>query len=125
MTTNSTKQTEIFDDYYPLGVHVSIWNLPKDDIRRQIAKVLSSPFTSTSDSIDDITIVSDDDRVAIVSTCGHGYMCLAKQYGKHRVGTCIGDEDEGMEKKWMKILEWNNPYSKNGEKMEDEEEEDA
>ena len=49
---------------------------------------------------------------------------LTKQVGTNPIGTCIGEEEGGIERDWMKILDWNNPYQKDGEKMEDEEDED-
>jgi len=110
---------------YPQGVHVSIWKLPNSDVRKRLAMVLRNPIAKEDDSINinSIEILPEDDRVAFVETCGHGFFHLTKQVGTHPVGTCIGEEDEGIEREWIKILGWNNPYQKDGAKMEDEDNE--
>ncbi len=115
---NSINQSK--EILYPQGIHVSIWELPDDDVGKCLAMVLRNPMANEhdSDNIDSIDIIPEDDRVAFVGTCGHGFYHLAKQ-----VGTCIREEDEGIERAWMKILGWNNPYQKDGAKMEDEDNE--
>ena len=126
MSTNEEgNNSSTKEKLYPQGIHVSIWKLPNNDVRKRLAMVLRNPFaTDDDDNINSIEILPEDDRIAFVETCGHGFFHLIKQVGTHTIGTCIGEEDEGIERDWIKILEWNNPYSKNGAKMEDEEEED-
>jgi len=114
------------DKLYPQGIHVSLWKLPNNDVRKRLAMVLRNPFAQdiASGNINSIEILPEDDRVAYVETCGHGFFFLTKQVGTHPIGNCIGDEDEGIEREWMKMLDWNKQYQKDGKKMEDEEDED-
>jgi hypothetical protein len=121
MSTNEEGNSN--EKLYPQGIHVSIWKLPNSDKRKRLAMVLRNPIAKEDDdNINSIEILPEDDRVAFVETCGHGFFHLTKQVGTHPVGTCIGEEDEGIERIWIKILGWNNPYQKDGVKMEDDDE---
>lgn len=104
------------------------------DPRKLIAKKFLDEMSIflANDGINDVTINEKDDRVAFVSTWGHGYLVLAKEFkvadeGKYNtnskqsskvttevfpVGFVIGEEDGGMDKYWTKLLGWKSNYDK-------------
>lgn len=100
------------------------------DLRKIIAKKFIDEMSIflANDGIDDVTIDEKDDRVAFVSTWGHGFLVLAKEFKvtagtKSKtnskkssevfpIGFVIGEEDGGMDKNWQKILGWKSSYDK-------------
>ena len=97
-------------EYYPGGIHVTITELPNTDIRKQVALAIVQMYgiPDARDAIDEVEIDKEDPRVAIVSTCSHGYYALAQRVSEYVMGTCFGDEDDGVDKQWRQILGWKN-----------------
>jgi hypothetical protein len=78
------------DKLYPQGIHVSLWKLPNNDVRKRLAMVLRNPLAQdiASDNINSIEILPEDDRVAYVETCGHGFFFLTKHLNSPASHVC-------------------------------------
>jgi hypothetical protein len=100
-------------ELYRGGLHRSFWEMEDTATEKVVALAilkLNGPIHKR-DSIDDIRLCPDDKRVAVIGTC-HGYYALAQKVGKYPVGTCFGDEDEGVDEKWQEILGWATEWTK-------------
>ena len=62
--------------------------------------------------VSDVKYVADNEkRVAFVSTPSHGYFVLATNFNAQDViGVIIGEEDCGVEDKWVRTLRWSSAY---------------
>ena len=67
------------------------------------------PFTEKYDAVDTI-VITKDTRVAYAAT-SHGYYALATKFGHFGPGTVIGESAEGIDREWMKALNWSSPYA--------------
>jgi hypothetical protein len=95
---------EANDSLYPKGVHTSI---KEGTFFYAIAIAV---YTQTSDPVDAVHFLDDDERVCTVSTCGSAYYAIAKKFNESPPGLVIGDEYDGVEEEWQTLLGWSSEY---------------
>lgn len=97
-------KTEVQNGLYPNGVHCDI--SPKGNLYELAVAV----HREVRDEVDTI-VITKDTRVAFAATSAHGYYALATKFGHFGPGTVIGEEAEGIDREWMKALNWSSPYA--------------
>ena len=104
------------EQLYPGGIHYTLNDLADDDIKKVIARRV---YAVVNDPVDEVEFNEDDPRVVFVETCGHGFFALGAPVKMdnrtYPIGTVIGEEDYGVDSRWVKALGWKSRYGLNVE----------
>ena len=108
------------EQLYPGGIHYTLNDLADDDIKKVIARRV---YAVVNDPVNEVEFNEDDPRVVFVETCGHGFIALGAPVKMdnrtYPIGTVIGEEDYGVDSRWVKALGWKSRYGLNVEPSRD------